>query len=286
MKKEIKEKFPSWCEDTDKKYSLIMSDDIDSLMCYTFQNWYFNRQVKFFFDANAQGFTQKLYKSTEVAENIGNENVMGLDIALEGDIKTWDNHIVKIKRADVTNSNSANLNVALDICQINYTDKACVSTFITMLSYYDIDISKWSKEQLAVLCAIDGLYYPFKTGSNFIMTARKNLRLLGYDFLEDFIKENMKLILDLKNKLKLDAKIKVGADGKLTTAIDLDKLSEIFEDIFWYISLPNCEFTEKSTLYKQYVQNINYSKDDLLEEYNLFNFALCYRNKGVISYLK
>lgn len=285
MKKEIKEKFPSWCEDTDKKYSLIMSDDIDSLMCYTFQNWYFNRQVKFFFDANAQGFTQKLYKSTEVAENVGNENVIGLDIALEGDIKTWDNHIVKIKRADITNSNSANLNVALDICQINYTDKACVSTFITMLSYYDIDISKWSKEQLAVLCAIDGLYYPFKTGSNFIMTARKNLRLLGYEFLEDFIKENMKLIINLKNKLKLDAKIKVGSDGKLTTAIDLDGLSEIFEDIFWYISLPNDTFTEKSTLEKRYVQNINYSKDYLIEKYNIFNFALCYRNKGVISYL-
>lgn len=285
MKKEIKELFPKWCEDTERKYSLIMSDDIDSLMCYTFQNWYFNRQVKFFFDANGQGFTQKLYKATDV-ESVGNDNVIGLDIALEGDIKTWDNHIVKIKRADTTNSNSANLNLALDVCQINYTDKACVSTFITMLSYYDIDISKWSKEQLAVLCAIDGLYYPFKTGSNFIYTGRKNLKILGYEFLEDFIKENMKLILDLKNKLNLDAKIKVGADGKLTTAIDLDSLSEIFEDIFWYISLPNDTFTEKSILEKKYVQNINYSKNELIERYNIFNFALCYKNKGVISYLK
>lgn len=268
-----------------EKYDCIMSDDIDSLMCYTFQNWYFNRQVKFFFDANTQGFTQKLYKSTDV-ESVGNDNVIGLDIALEGDIKTWDNHIVKIKRADITNNNSANLNLALDVCQINYTDKACVSTFITMLSYYDIDISKWSKEQLAVLCAIDGLYYPFRIGSNFIATGRKNLKILGYEFLEDFIKENMKLILDLKNKLKLDAKIKVGSDGKLTTAIDLDSLSEIFEDIFWYISLPNDTFTEKSTLEKKYVQNVNYSKDYLIEKYNIFNFALCYRNKGVISYLK
>ena len=284
MKKEIKEKFPEWCEDTERKYSLIMSDDIDSLMCYTFQNWYFNRQVKFFFDANGQGFTQKLYKSTDV-ESVGNDNVIGLDIALEGDIKTWDNHIVKIKRADITNSNSANLNLALDVCQINYTDKACLSTFITMLSYYDIDISKWSKEQLCILCAIDGLYYPFREGSNFIYAGRKNLKILGYEFLEDFIKENMALILDLKNKLNLDAKIKVGADGKLTTAIDLDGLSEIFEDIFWYISLPGDTFVEKERLKKKYIQNINYSKDDLLEEYNLFNFALCYKNKGVISYL-
>lgn len=284
MKQEIKDKFPLWCQDGDTKYNLILSDDIDSLMCYTFQNWYFNRQVKFFFDANAQGFTQKLYKATEV-ESVGNDNVIGLDIALEGDIKTWDNHIVKIKRADITNSNSANLNLALDVCQINYTDKACVSTFITMLSYYDIDISTWSKEQLAVLCAIDGLYYPFREGSNFVATGRKNLRLLEYEFLEDFIKENMDLILALKDELKLDAKIKVGADGKLTTAIDLDSLSEIFEDIFWYISLPNCEFTEKSTLEKKYVQNVNYSKDYLIEKYNIFNFALCYRNKGVISYL-
>lgn len=284
MKQEIKDKFPAWCEDTKTKYNLLLSDDIDSLMCYVFQNWYFNRQVKFFFDANTKGFTQTLYKSTDV-KKVGNDNVIGLDIAIERDIKVWDNHIIKIKRDDTSNNNSANLNLALDICQTNYTSKACVSTFITMLSYYDIDISTWSKEQLAVLCAIDGLYYPFKTGSNFIMTARKNLRLLEYEFLEDFIKENMDLILDLKDELKLDEKIKVGVDGKLTTAIDLDRLSEIFEDIFWYISLPGDTFVEKERLKKKYIQNINYSKDDLLEEYNLFNFALCYKNKGVISYL-
>lgn len=284
MKQEIKDKFPKWCQDGDTKYNLILSDDIDSLMCYQFQSWYFNRQVKFFFDANTQGFTQTLYKSTDV-KKVGNDNVIGLDIAIERDIKVWDNHIIKIKRDDTSNNNSANLNLALDICQTNYTSKACVSTFITMLSYYNVDISTWSKEQLAVLCAIDGLYYPFKTGSNFIMTARKNLSLLEYEFLEDFIKENMDLILALKEELKLDAKIKVGDDGKLTTAIDLERLSEIFEDIFWYISLPGDTFVEKERLKKKYIQNINYSKDYLLEEYNLFNFALCYKNKGVISYL-
>lgn len=282
MKQEIKDKFPKWCQDGDTKYNLILSDDIDSLMCYQFQSWFFGREVKFFFDANTEGFTQTLYK-VEGVNKVGNDNVIGLDIALEGNIKTWDNHIVKIRRNDSINENSANLNIVLDVCQSNYTSKAVVSSFITMLSYYEVDIREWSKEQLAVLCAIDGLYFPFQN-SNFIATGRKNLKLLGYDFLEDFIKENLSLILHLKRELKLDAKIKVGNDGKLTTAIDLERLSEIFEDIFWYISLPGDTFVEKERLKKKYIQNINYSKDELIKKNNLFNFALCYRNKGVISY--
>ena len=54
MKKEIKEKFPTWCEDTEGKYDCIMSDDIDSLMCAVVQEKVFNNKVKYFFFSDSQ----------------------------------------------------------------------------------------------------------------------------------------------------------------------------------------------------------------------------------------
>ena len=51
--------------------------------------------------------------------------MLGLDIALEGKWRCWDNHVVKVSQDDIVNKNSANLNIALDIYRNNYTKKAC-----------------------------------------------------------------------------------------------------------------------------------------------------------------
>ena len=116
MKKEIKEKFPAWCEDTEGKYDCIMSDDIDSLMCAVVQEKVFNNKVKYFFFSDSQSKnTQKCYKVKD--HKTIYERMLGLDIALEGKWRTWDNHVVKVSQDDIVNKNSANLNIALDIKQ-------------------------------------------------------------------------------------------------------------------------------------------------------------------------
>lgn len=281
MKKEIKEKFPTWCEDTEGKYDCIMSDDIDSLMCAVVQEKVFNNKVKYFFFSDSQSRnTQKCYKVKD--HKTIYERMLGLDIALEGKWRCWDNHVVKVSQDDIVNKNSANLNIALDIYRNNYTKKACVSSFITMLSYYDIDISSWSKEQLLILSAIDGLYYPFQN-TYFEKQATENLKILGYEFLVGFIKENISEIKKIKDKLRLDGKIWVNKEGKLETNIKLDQLSQIFG---FEIKLSDEIFIETKTLTKNFDRITKETLVEKLKRENkaLFNLALVKKDFYVYSY--
>ena len=287
MKKEIKEKFPVWCKDEMTNYELILSNDIDSLMCYIFQKARFNREVFYFFDADVTKNTQKNYK-VEGHERVN--ELLGLDIALEGKIKCWDNHVVKVLNADKVNENSANLNIIKNVRQFNYTDKAVVSSFITMLSYYDFDLKRLTKDQLAVICAIDGLYTPFLV-ERFKKTGAKNLSLLEFEFLEDFIMNNLTYIKKLKLKLNLDGKIWVDNKGYFETNIDLKGLSEIFN---LEITLPDKRFEEIKTFkkglgdgYKGKPCSLNKAQlEEELEEkgYKLFNFVLTYKDNYIYSY--
>ena len=279
MIKEIKDKFPKWCEDT-KDYDLLLSDDIDSLMCAMFQKQYFNREIKYFIDVNykkcayRKSGIQKMYIKENHIEN--KDNMLGLDIALE-EGKTWDNHVTKIYKVDNYNKNSANINNIRNINKYNYTDKYVISSYITMLSYYNIDISKWSYEQLCVLCAIDGLYTPFET-ERFKTKATKNLvNDLEYGFLADFITENIEDIKRIEQELNLkEGKIKV-KDGKLVTNIKLDKLSEIFG---YEISLPTFNF---NGLHEYSSKIINTSYADVKDKLEFFNFVLLYKSSCIQS---
>ncbi|WP_142690373.1 hypothetical protein [Clostridium tertium] len=288
MKESIKGKFPQWCKDEETNYELILSNDIDSLMCYVFQKARFNREVFYFFDADTTKYTQKNYKTEG---HINKFELLGLDIALESKIKCWDNHVVKVSRADEINTNSANLNIAKDIWQFNYTSKAVVSSFITMLSYYEFDLRKLTKDQLSVICAIDGLYTPFQI-EKFIKTGTENLSLLDFEFLKDFIIDNLTYIKNLESKLNLkQGKIRVAEDGHLETNINLAEISNIFG---FEISLPDKKFEEIKTFTKNVSDGSKYSPCSLnktklgkeLEEkgYKLFNFALTFKNSYIYSY--
>ena len=281
MQKEIKELFPKWCEEKSvKKYDCIMSDDVDSLMCAVVQEKVFKNKVKYFFYAdNKSRNTQKCYKVKGYKKE---KEILGLDIALEGNYKCWDNHVVKVASSDTVNKNSANLNIALDISRSNYTKKACISSFITMLSYYDVDISNWRKEKLLVLCSIDGLYYPLEN-PYFESQGTKNLEVLGYSFLVDFIKENISDIKKIKDKLNLDGKIWVNKQGKLETNIDLDGLSQIFG---FQIKLSDEIFIETKTLTKKFDRMAKETLIEKLKRENkaLFNLALVKKDFYVYSY--
>lgn len=285
MKKEIKEKFPSWCIEDSSKYQLMMSDDIDSLMCYVFQNRVFNRECSFFIDVNYKKCTnyspgiQKLY-SIEGHTNDKN-NIIALDFAIDGITKCWDNHIVKISKNDDINSNSANLNIALDISRSNYTKKAIVSSFITMLSYYNIDITKWDKDQLAILSAIDGLYLPFQN-PKFASTGKHNLELLDYGFLGDFIKENINYIKEVEQKLNLkNGKIWVNKETRLLeTNIKLDELSKMFGCV---VELPQNKFKDQFQFESKYIKD-NITSKSMIEG-RIFNLAMAYKNCGVVSFI-
>lgn len=292
MIKEIKEKFPLWAKDTETKFELILSDDIDSLMCAEFIKFKNkHNSIEYFFDANMPNFKQGLYFSDNATGK--KRNILGLDISLEGNIKTWDNHSLKISGSDTYNTESANLNIALDINRTNFGHHAIVSSFITMLSYYNVNISKWNNLQKAILCCIDGLYTPFEN-SSFKETGKHNLELLEYGYLADFIEENLNIIKEVEKECNLKkGKIWVDKEGYLQTNIRLDKVSEYFGIP---IELPKVNFNLKATLRKQYFKTDKYygyyngtkvtSKEQLYKLYNKkpFNFALTYAGMGVFSY--
>jgi hypothetical protein len=284
---ETKNKFPQWCEDIETNYKLLLSDDIDSFMCYVLQKELFNRECRYFINVNYKkinGVGEQMLYST--SDNIDWNNIIGLDIALENNVKCWDNHITRYSINDEYNRNSANMNVISNVCSYNYKSKFVVSSFITMLSYYNIDISTWNNEQLAVLSCIDGVYTPFLR-SEFKGQGRKNLEVLGYGLLADFIEENLQYIVSIEYQYNLKSgKIWVDEDGLLKTNIDLLGLELLFNDVFkTSFSLPDHIFKPLETYKSTFVELGNkYTKQLLNKNDRLMNFALVFKNRAVISY--
>lgn len=284
---ETKEKFPQWCEDKETNYKLLLSDDIDSFMCYVLQKELFNRKCEYFIDVNYKkinGIGEQMLYSTW--DNIDWNNIIGLDIALENNIKCWDNHITRHYINDEYNHNSANMNVISNICSNNYKCKFVISSFITMLSYYNIDISTWDKEQLAVLSCIDGLYTPF-VKPEFKYQGRRNLEVLGYGFLADFIEKNLQYIITIEYQYNLKyGKIRVNDNGLLETNIDLLGLELLFNDVFkTSFSLPDHIFKPLEVYKSVFVKlGDKYTKQLLNKDDRLMNFALIFKNRAVISY--
>ncbi|ACD22725.1 hypothetical protein FDE76_02855 [Clostridium botulinum] len=286
---ETKEKFPQWCRDKETNYKLLLSDDIDSFMCYILQKELFNREIEYFIDVNYKKINKSFGKQVlySTNSNIQWKDIIGLDIALENNIKCWDNHVTKQYSNDNYNLNSANMNNIINVCSNNYTSKFVISSFITMLSYYDVDITKWNKEQLAILCCIDGLYTPF-CNQRFMEQGKENLRFLGYEFLSNFIKENLQYIIKIESEYNIKyGKICTDNDGFLQTNIDLLGLQLAFIGVFNSIfDLPHNKFMEIES-YKSTFVNLSdnkYTKKILNKSDRLMNFALLFKNKAVVSY--
>lgn len=273
MESYIKKKMPSWCEDTKTDYKLLITDDLDSLMCYNYQRNKFNRECYYFYNQHYEDDKQIIYKT----DNINVNDILALDCALDINIRAWDNHVVKVTKDDDYNKLSANLNIVKNVNSKSYKYKACVSSYLTMLSYYSEFIFIWSDYMKAVLCAIDGLYEPFlPEKDSFKEIAKENLRLLNCSYLIEFMEDenNIKLIKRLKQELNLGEYISVGEDMKLHTDIDLKGLSDIFS---YEIKLPDVQFTDSIILNK-------YKVDYITEKpKNCFNFALTYKNSAIYS---
>lgn len=286
MQKELKDKFPQWCEDKETKFELMVSDDIDALMCYTMQHMNYDREWEYFVNSSKdrayKGYygektgKQYFYMSESATNNINNALV--LDFSVNKDVKAWDNHVVRITDKDYYNKLSANANI--DITKNNYSSKFCISSFITMLSYYDVEVNKWSYEEKICLCAIDGLYQPF-LNPRFISTGEKNLKLLGMDYLIPFIKENIREIKSFDTTYLKNKSIWVNKEGYLETNLNLNKLSDIWG---CNIELPKKKFKLYKTIESR-VFDTCYNKEQLEKKYGkIFNIALTYGRSGVISY--
>ena len=220
MIKNIKEKFPSWVNDTDTNYTLCLSNDIDSLLSCIFIKQFKGYDISHFYTFNAIGQVRG-YKHVP-------NSLIGVDIALETG-KTWDNHVTMLHRNDKANPNSANLNAINKISMSNYFDKFCGSTLLQILSYYDYDISNLSEEGKMILLAIDGTYIPFFPWKiDFSGTIRNYLKQMEYEELIEVAERHTQAEFEgLIDKYNLNAIITI-KKGYLHTDIDLAGLSKVF----------------------------------------------------------
>lgn len=211
MDKGIKNKFPEWC-DSDERYSLCLSDDIDSLASCVILGAIKGYEIESFYNFNAIGSVENPTCCNSIAVDV--------DIALG---RSWGNHLT-----EVDNVECANLNTIMGITRENYFKKYAGSTLLEIIGYYNYDISDLSEEALMILLAVDSSYFMFRNpkyehiGKYWLVDVLE-LPLL-YECINRHTQEEFNAIqvkYNLKSKIVLD-------DGYLKTELKLDELGELF----------------------------------------------------------
>lgn len=228
MKNEIKQKFPVWCNEIgiEKIENLCLSDDIDSLFsCIILQKLFPHLKINVFYDFN------NLYKTDKTDKTV--KDCIGVDMDLVRG-KCWGNHVT------VNNPKSANLNTILGIGRDNYTSKFAGSTLLTILSYYNVDLSELNKKQLEVLICIDVAFKQYYFNKELFKKYYDDI--LEYPmFIKIIEKHNADYFYNIIKEYNLHEHIWIDIlDNTLHTRIRLDKLGELFPHLSF--SLPENEF--------------------------------------------
>ncbi|MBE6066191.1 MAG: hypothetical protein E7211_00605 [Clostridium lundense] len=215
MKNEIKEKFPLWCQDLSNINNMCLSDDIDSLFsCIILEDLFPHLNINCFYDFKT------LYKTDKI-EKV--KSIFGVDMDLvQG--KCWGNHVT------LNSPKSANINTILNIGQNNYYKKFAGSTLLTILSYYNVDLSSCTEEQLELLICIDVAFKQYYFNKD---TFRHYYNvILEYPIFTEILSEHdSEYFYNIIKEYKLYGHIYVDKDGELNTDINLDKLGELFPSL-------------------------------------------------------
>lgn len=204
---------------TPEKNTLILSGDIDSLLSCHFIEKIKGVQTSLFYN----------FESVYSLENYvkGKESI-GVDIDFTNDRLAFGNHVTF-----ETNSKCINFNHGRN-CFKNgrYTKKFNGSTLVTVLDYYQYDISTFSKEQIQLILCVDVAYKGYyirqfkqQTINNYKQIHQGEIYL---DVLENTTLEEFE---EMFSKYKMYKGIKV-EDGKFVTELPLDEIGKLLgEDI-------------------------------------------------------
>ncbi|MBB2482975.1 hypothetical protein H5P36_22700 [Bacillus sp. APMAM] len=263
MKKELKEKFPEWCSDMEQgQNTLMLTDDLDSLLGCTIEKYVKGNDINYFFDFN------KIY----VADRSDKRKVIGIDLALHKG-KSWCNHVVRISVNDYVNPQTANINALMKVYSGNYTKKYAMSTALTMWSYYGLPLPA-TKEGKMILLSIDSGYLGHYRKS-FNNTHTQYLKLLGFDELIDLLNETDESeFVEIQEKYNTKAKIQLNNEGYLTTTLPLAELQGFFD---FPIKLPTQQFTLRNQFKVEKGSTYHISSKDQIDK-RIISFALTKSN--------
>ena len=263
MNLKIKERLPDWYKNIDNtRDKLILTNDIDSLLSCSLLKQLFGVEIKSFYNFKALYFADCKRKG-----------FIGVDLdSCRGRI--FGNHITYYKNPDAINLNN--------VFDISYYQKYPFNTVMLICFLYDIDIKKWTDEQLQVLLSIDSAYKGYYTNNLHFKKVYTNwLDRLGYRFLEDRILKSMTMkdFTQTQRKYNLNGSIKMGKSGRLKTNIKLDKLNKLFSDII-HIELPQDEFKKGRDFT---LKQVNPVIETVVPQELIFSMAWTYKNQLKMS---
>lgn len=299
MKEDLKKEFPEWCKYDNEDHSLVIGDDIDSLMTGLLLQSVTKSKIGHFYNFKCEYTSKKIIKNVlNVKSNLeidslelgtindldlGLDKKIGCDMALTTG-RCWDNHVTMINARDSFNSLSANPNTVKKISRGNYTSKYAGSTFLVAYSYYNMPLPK-SKEGKLILLSIDSAYLGHYN-EYFKETHNEWLRLLGMEELIDFLDTvSIEDFKEVKNKYRLSSKIHM-YNGRLMTSVKIDDIADFFD---FPVFLPSDTFI----MSKRYGErkNINFCDfedgDRVIRKNNKsFSFAITSTNIATYTMLK
>lgn len=280
LKDELKQKLPQWYKDTKNKYSLILTDDLDSLFSCAIlkakMDWDIEQVMLF----NAKQNSEISVDWHGVAENATHEAI-GVDFAKVNG-KTFDNHVCLFNSDDTYNNEAINLNHIYEVSRNSYTKKFNLSTTLLLWSLYDLPKENLPDELMMLLLTIDSSYYSFFHGFQ-----RQNYRWLVDELdLPEFYEcqkrhteyDFIKIAKEYGIKEKIFMK-----DHRLYTDIDVDGINSL---LLWdtdvWVELPSDKFYTKD-FYKDITVNIKGNPENI---YNICDDPYCYAitRKNQIKY--
>ncbi|KZZ85644.1 hypothetical protein [Bacillus sp. SJS] len=268
MNEKLKVLFPEWCSDYTKgQNSLMLSDDLDSLLGCAIEKYIKGNEINYFYNFN------RIF----VADRNDERKAIGVDLALHKG-KSWCNHVVRINEDDYVNPQTANINALLKVHSGNYFKKYAMSTVLTMWSYYGLPLPETKEGKMLLLC-IDSSYLGHYD-DRFKEVHNAYLKLLGFEELLDLLNTTHKFEYEmLQGKYKTKEKIKLNNDGYLETKLALAELQGLFG---MPLELPKQQFTLRNVFMSGYGETFKTQSKDNLS--NVISFALTGKKKFKYTY--
>ena len=262
-----------WFND-DKKFSMVLTDDIDSLFSCALLEKYKGWEIGHFYDFS------KMY---ELENNNGNEKVY-IDMAvLKG--KAIDNHVTMKSNRDYYNKESINLNLIEGVTCNNYEEKYSGSTLLEVISLLGIDISEWTEEQMMFILCVDKAYLGYYDRDGYYREAHKKyMHMMGFDCLIEL--EEKKTMQDFKfieewYGICQDKQISV-RNGKLRTNLNLRAINSLFKDLGIVLTLPEGGLTVET----EYGKVNKGTYNGMINGYitlEVFTLAFTYKGKAMYT---
>lgn len=271
MEEETYALVPEWYKNATEDHFMMIGDDIDSLLSAVLLKKHLGWQYNWFYDFN------NVYVSDS---SICKSKRVGVDMALDNNEKTIDNHVTMMSNTETPNPNSVNLNCMYNQSTIRYTEKYAGSTLLLVWSLLGLPIPE-SDEGKKILLAVDSAHKGHYSKS-FRPIHNEWLEKLGLGELINFLDEDTKELDYTKAQIdyNLNGKVYLNEKGQVQTDVDLLSIMT-YLDIG--INLPDETFELETQLIRKgdTVPDLNFEKPK-----GTFSFAMTSSNYASYTLIK